>query len=129
MSKILSVGDEVLVFRYVSTWGPKQDYEHYIKGTIISSELSDDLSYHGSSWNEMTYTVLGEDGYTYFGNYMYPILGSSFFLTGSDYTSYLENQISSNQREIETLENKNFKLNAILKSLQNGDRTKKIGGI
>lgn len=100
MDKVLNIGDEVLVFRYIWEWGINQDHEHYIRGNVIKSEMSDDLSYHGSPWCVMNYTVLGEDGIEYFGNYKHPTLGNSFFMAYEDYIHYLERKIANNQEKI-----------------------------
>lgn len=96
MEKILENGTKVLVFEYIHEWGLNQDMEHYIRGTIIQSEMSEDLSYHGSPWNVINYTVLGEDGYEYFGNYGEHVLGNSFYLTEEDYIHYLNSKLKEN---------------------------------
>ena len=69
MNKELNIGEEVLIFRYIPEWGINQDFENYVIGKIVKSEMSADLSYHGSPWCIMNYTVLGEDSKEYFGNY------------------------------------------------------------
>lgn len=109
MNKELNIGDEVLVFNYIREWGINQNYEHYIKGNVVESEISNDLSHHGSPWYVMNYTVLGEDGNKYFGNYKHPTLGNSFFMTQEDYTHYLEKKILSNQEKILELKKENRK--------------------
>ena len=91
--EVLNVGDEVLIFKYIQEWGINQDYEHYIKGYIVKRKMSDDLSYHGSTWNVINYIVIGEDGKEYFGNYKIPTLGNSFFMTQEDYIYYLKRKI------------------------------------
>ena len=45
----------------------------------------------------MNYTVIGEDGKEYFGNYKDPVLGDSFFMTQEDYIHYLERKITRNK--------------------------------
>lgn len=111
MDEELNIGDEVLIFRYIRGWGINQDYEHYTRGNVIKSEMSDDLSYHGSPWCVMNYTVLGEDGTLYFGNYKHPTLGNSFFMTQEDYIHYLERKIANNQGKILELMKKIKKFN------------------
>ena len=90
-------GTDVLIFNYVPYWKKEQNYDSYIRGKIIDSELSDDLSYHGSSWQVVNYTVLGEDGNKYYGNYKDPVIGDSFFMTDEDYITFLKGKIKSNE--------------------------------
>ena len=35
MDKILNVGDEVLIFRYIREYGINQDDEHFIRENIV----------------------------------------------------------------------------------------------
>ena len=86
--KIYDNGTEVLIFKYIREWGIDQDYNHYKKGKIIKSEISEDLSYHGSSWHVVKYTVLSEDGIEYYGNYGRPTIGNCFIMTRIDYMLY-----------------------------------------
>ena len=89
-------GSEVLIFRHIEGKKPyEQNDEEYIKGRILSSDWS-------SSW--MMYTVLGEDGNTYYGNYGRRIIGDSYFLTREDYIRYLESKIEKIEEEKEMLE-------------------------
>lgn len=46
--KLIPNGTEVLIFKYIREWGPNQNELSYITGIVQSSELSDDLSCHGS---------------------------------------------------------------------------------
>lgn len=116
MEKILENGTEVLIFNYISGWGLNQDIEHYIRGTVVKSELSDDLSYHGSPWNVINYTVLGEDENEYFGNYGSHTLGTSYFMTEDDYISLLNRTILYNEEKIKEIENENKKLLEMIKN-------------
>lgn len=118
MDKVLNVGDEVLIFEYIREWGIDQDDEHYIRGNVVKSEMSDDLSYHGSPWHVMNYTVLGEDGNLYFGNYEHPILGNSFFMTQEDYIRYLEGKIDNNQKKILEINEENQQIRARIENVQ-----------
>lgn len=124
MEKILENGTEVLIFNYISEWGLKQDMEHYIRGTIIKSEMSEDLSYHGSPWNVINYTVLGEDEIEYFGNYRKHTLGSNFFMTEEDYIYYLNSQIEFNNEEILELKEKNNELIEMIKKVKTKSKQK-----
>ena len=60
--KVLPNGTEVFIFKYIREWGLNQDDANYIKGRIQNSQLTEDLSYHGTEWRKVFYTVLGEDG-------------------------------------------------------------------
>ena len=104
---IIPSGTEVLIFKYIREWGPDQDDENYIIGTIQSSRTSDDLSYHGTSWYEQIYEVLGEDGKRYVGSYGRGLIGNSFFMTKEDYIRLLKYKISDNEKEILKLNEKN----------------------
>ena len=116
--EILNIGDEVLIFKYIQEWGIDQDYEHYIKGYIVKRKMSDDLSYHGSSWNVINYTVIGEDGKEYFGNYKNPILGNSFFMTQEDYVYYLKRKITRNKEKILEINKKNQVIQKMIENVQ-----------
>lgn len=104
---IIPNGTEVLIFKYIREWGPNQDDENYIIGTVHSSKTSDDLSYHGSTWYEQIYEVLGEDGKRYIGTYGSGLIGNSFFRTKEDHISVLKRRINNNEQEILKLKEKN----------------------
>lgn len=116
--EVLNIGDEVLIFKYIREWGIDQDYKHYIKGYVINRKMSDDLSYHGSPWNVMNYTVIGEDGKEYFGNYKEHTLGDSFFMTQEDYIHYLERKIRGNQEKILEISKKNQALQKMIENVK-----------
>lgn len=116
--EVLNIGDEVLIFKYIREWGIDQDYKHYIKGYVIKRKMSDDLSQHGSSWNVMNYTVIGEDGKEYFGNYKDPVLGDSFFMTQEDYVHYLERKIRENQEKILEISKENQEIQKMTENVQ-----------
>lgn len=119
MDRVLNIGDEVLIFRYIREWGINQDDECFIRGHVIKSEMSDALSYHGSSWYVMNYTVLGEDGKKYFGNYKEATIGNSFFMTQVDYIHYLERKIVVNQEKISKIDEENKKIQKMIENVQN----------
>ena len=104
---IIANGTEVLIFKYVREWELNQDDENYICGIVQSSKISDDLSWHGSSWNELIYEVLGEDGNIYIGTYGRGIIGNSFFRTKEDQISILRNRITNNEQEMLKIKEKN----------------------
>ena len=118
MEQILENGTEVLIFKYIPGLGLEQDMKQYIKGTIIKSEMSEDLSYHGSPWYVTNYTVLGEDGMEYFGNYGNCVIGSSYFMTEEDYISYLIRKIELNNAIITEIENENEELEEIITNIR-----------
>lgn len=107
MRNVLPNGAEVLIFNYISEWGPNQDEEQFIRGVIKSSKRSDDLSSHESTWHEQIYTVLGEDGKEYCGLYGRGIIGNAFFRTIEDHINYLMSKISQNDQKMKNLENEN----------------------
>ncbi len=117
MDKILKNGTEVLIFNYISG-GLYEDMEHYIRGNVIKSEMSDDLSYHGSPWHVINYTVLGEDGNEYFGNYGEHTLGSNYFMTEEDYINYLNSIIEINNERILEIKEENNKLEEMVKMVK-----------
>lgn len=104
---IIPNGTELLIFKYVRKWGPNQNDENYIIGTVQSSKISDDLSCHGSPWYEQIYEVLGEDGNIYIGTYGRGIIGNSFFRTKEDQISILRNRITNNEQEMLKFKEKN----------------------
>lgn len=118
MDKELNIGDEVLIFNYIPEWGIQQNYEQFIKGKVIKSEMSDNLSYHGSSWHVKNYRVLGEDDKEYYGNYKHPHLGNSFFMTIEDYIYYLKSKIINNKEEILKLNIENRKYNSLIRTIE-----------
>lgn len=117
--EIIPNGTEVLIFKYVREWGPYQDDENYIIGTVQSSKISDDLSCHGSSWYEQIYEVLGEDGKIYCGNYGAGWIGNSFFRTKEGHISVLKSRINNNEQEILKLKEKNDRYFETIIKLEN----------
>ncbi len=123
MDKILENGTEVLIFNYISG-GLYKDMEHYIRGNIIKSEMSDDLSYHGSPWYVVNYTVLGEDGNEYFGNYGEHTLGDNYFMTEEDYINYLKGSIQINNERILKIKEENNELEEMIKKVKTKGKQK-----
>lgn len=107
MEKIIPNGTEVLIFKYISEWGPNQDDENYVVGIVQSSKTSDDLSIHGSSHYVQIYEVLGNDGNRYTGTYGNGFVGNSFFRTREDHIEILKRKISHNKETITKLQEKN----------------------
>ena len=107
MEKIIPNGTKVLIYKYIREWGPNQDDENYIVGTIQSSKTSDDLSTHGSPYYVQIYEVLGTDGKKYIGTYGTGLIGNSFFRTIQDHINFLKRKISRNNESILELQEKN----------------------
>ena len=115
MEKILQYGEEVLIFKASNNM--KED--EYIKGKVISSRESEDLSHHGSPWYEEIYDVRGEDGHIYTGTYNRDIIGKGiFFRTSEDHTNHLQEKINKNYRKIYDINCENDTYREIINSLK-----------
>ena len=111
MNNKITDGMEVLIFRYIPEWGYNQDNEHYIIGTVLKKEKYDDVSCHDNSWQKQVYTVLGEDGEVYIGNYGMGLVGNSFFRTREDQIKFLRRNIAINNANIFILQHRNSEYN------------------
>lgn len=114
MEKIIPNGTKVLIFRYIRISGMSefnQEDDRYITGVIKSSEISDDLSYHGSPYYEQIYEVLGEDGETYIGTHNIGLIGNYFFRTREEHIEVLKRKIITNNENILKLQEKNNEYN------------------
>ena len=98
MDKVLPNGEEVLIFHIYNN----EERKEYIKGKILSSRESNDLSFHSSSsWYETIYEVIGENGYLYTGTYNHDYIGKYiFFRTPDDHIKYLQEKINANYKKI-----------------------------
>ena len=115
MEKILQYDEEVLIFKVSNNM--KED--EYIKGKVISSRESEDLSHHGSPWYEKIYDVRGEDGHIYTGTYNRDIIGKDiFFRTPEDHIKYLQEKINKNYRKIYDINCENETYREIINSLK-----------
>lgn len=114
MKKIISNGTEVLIFE-ASLYA---DDTEYIKGTIVSSKLSDDLSMHGSPWYEQIYTVLGEDGNEYVGPCDDGLGWRNYIRTKENYIDFLNKKILNNNKEISIIEKKNEMIKEEIETLK-----------
>lgn len=114
MEKIIPNGTEVLIF-----FNSKNDYEEerFIKGVIISSKESEDLSYHGSPWYVQIYKIKGENGQIYEATHQSPLFGAFYIRTIEGYLAYLEYKIKENKKKINDIENENMNLSNIITSL------------
>ena len=111
MNNKITEGMEVLIFRYIPEWGYNQDNENYIIGTVLKKEKQDDVSCHDNSWQKQVYTVLGEDGEVYTGNYGMGLVGNSFFRTREDQIKFLRRNIAINNANIFILQHRNSEYN------------------
>lgn len=111
MNNKITEGMEVLIFRYIPEWGYNQDNEHYIIGTVLKKEKYDDVSCHDNSWQKQVYTVFGEDGEVYIGNYGMGLVGNSFFRTREDQIKFLRRNIAINNANIFILQHRNSEYN------------------
>lgn len=111
MNNKITEGMEVLIFKYIPEWGYNQDNEHYIVGTVLKKEKYDDVSCYDNSWQKQVYTVLGEDGEVYTGNYGMGLVGNSFFRTREDQIKFLKRNISINNANIFILQHRNSEYN------------------
>ncbi len=126
MKNKLEIGDEVLIFRYIPSRGPNQNYRDYLKGKVVSSELSEDISYHGSAQYVNNYTVVDEDGKKHYGNYYTPYLGDSFFMTKEDYIDYLEDILLSNNCKIQVIKVENTRIKTLLSFLKSEKENQEV---
>ena len=109
--------------------GPFQDEIHYIKGKIINSDQSDDLSAHGSVWTEQVYKVLGEDDNIYVGCYGNGVIGNCFIRTVEDYKKRLNSKINLNEEKMEKLEEENKTYKKIIDDLEKNKVKTKIKSV
>lgn len=116
MDKILPNGTEVFIFNNRRIEG--NDYE-YTKGVVVSSELSDDLSRHGSPWYEQIYTVIDEEGKKYRGCHGQGVSGDSYFRTPSEQVEFLQYQIERNNDKIKKIQGENYEITTMINSINN----------
>lgn len=116
MEKILPNGTEVLIFQNRRIEG--NDYE-YTKGVVVSSELSDDLSRHGSPWYEQIYTVEDKEGNKYRGCHGQGVSGDSYFRTQLEQVEFLQYQIERNNDKIKKLQGENYEITTMINSINN----------
>ena len=103
---IIPNGTKVLIFsKYGYSTKPR------MKGVIVDSEDSGDLSEHGSPWSVQIYEVLGDDGITYICG----SIGDYYFRTEQDYIKYLNSLIAGNNRAIKNLQKNNIELKELMK--------------
>lgn len=124
MKEIIPNGTEVLVFIDNKNYNQKLSEIDFVKGKIISSKESDDLSYHGSPWYEQIYTVLGEDGKEYKATHRMAVINNTFIRTIEDHIGYIKLAMKENLKKIDDLKNKNNLLYDTMNELINYNREK-----
>lgn len=60
MDKIIPNGTEVLIFYDFKGQSRGANEREFVKGVVVNSRESNDLSYHGSAWYEQIYNVIDE---------------------------------------------------------------------
>lgn len=107
MNKIIPNGTEVLVFcRLNGQTYDSLDESKFIKGIIVSSKESEDLSYHGSPWYEHIYTVICENGEEYQATYGSNLINAYFIRTVEHQKECINNAIDENSEKIIDLNKK-----------------------
>ena len=125
MDKIIPNGTEILIFRYFKSYRNYQDDLNFIKGVIITSKQSEDLSYHGSPYYEQIYEVLGEDGKKYIGTYNSGLIGNYIFRTREDHIKRLKKLIYLNNQELLKIQNQNTEYETQINLISNNILTSK----
>ena len=108
--KIIPNGTEVYVF---NKYGHKT--KPIMKGIVVSSKDSGNLSQHGSPWSVQVYDVQGENGIEYFGAYGNDLY-NYYFRTKENYINYLNWLISCNNNQIKELKKENNELRELMKT-------------
>lgn len=119
----LNSGDEVLIFTDYKDAEKYEDFEEepFIRGKIIEKELSDDLSYHGSSWNRNIYHVMDNDGNIYRGFYGF---GTPRFLTVEDYIKHLYCLVDNESKKIQDKIERIKRIKVLIESLSQKEEKK-----
>lgn len=127
MSKIIPNGTEVLIFENnENTSYNCLDETNFIKGIIISSKESDDLSHHGSPWYVQIYTIIGENGYTYNATYGSAVINNFYIRTVKDHIKHIKQVIKNNKDKINVLNEQNYDLINTINSLMQMELDNKV---
>ena len=121
MEERLKNGEEVLIFRNVSDIY-EQSLSDFIRGIIIDSKKSKNLSYKGKPFYTWVYVVLGEDKKEYECSNGMIIYGLDYMMKPLDYLKKIRKTLLDNIHEIERLENIN---KSLVKTIDNLDNKKK----
>lgn len=113
--KKLKTGDKVLVFEKYENMNCL-DNENYIKGTVIETLVSKELSNHGNEVDTDLYKVIGENGKIYFGTYKSSIVVAEYvyLLTMEDYIVYLKKVKNNNITKINSILDYNKKIDSFI---------------
>ncbi len=113
--KKLKTGDKVLVFEKYENMN-YLDNENYIKGTVIETLVSKELSNHGNEVDTNLYKVIGENGKIYFGTYKSSIVVAEYvdLLTMEDYIVYLKKVKNNNITKINSILDYNKKIDSFI---------------
>ncbi len=119
MRDVIENGEEVLIFHES---GSCRDIKKFIKGKVINSYDSDDLSWHGSPWYVKIYDVLGENGQEYTCTYGHALnfITSYCIKTVDDYLACVQYTMRDNKNKIEEIRKHNKVLLDIKNSLLEG---------
>lgn len=117
MDKIIPNGEEVLIFYDFKGQSRGANEREFVKGVVVNSRESNDLSYHGSAWYEQIYNVIDENGRNYEATYGNAYVGSFFIRTIEHHMSVIKSKIADNNEEICVLNKENGELNATLEEL------------
>lgn len=96
--KIYEIGTEVFIFKYVP--GRRKQYtKHFLRGTIINSEKSNNVALCKEKEYVMNYLVLGEDNKQYCGNMGKHVIGDYYFMTKELYINHINNAKLENEAQ------------------------------
>lgn len=104
MEERLANGEEVLIFRNISNVY-EQEENDFIKGFIINSEKSDNLSYNGQPFFTWIYKVIGEDNKLYDCSNGMIIYGNDYIRRPIDYLRDIRNRYLYNLDKIKKIDN------------------------
>ena len=118
MNEIIPNGTQVLIFYVPKGHLPQNsDEAKFIKGVIVSSHESEDLSYHGSPWYVQIYTIIGDDGEEYRATHNSALIGSYLFRTPDEQITRIKFAIEDNYKRINDINRENNMLKESLNSL------------
>ena len=118
MEERLKNGEEVLIFRNVSDIY-EQTESDFIKGTIIYSYKSKNLSYKKDPFYVWIYKVMGEDNKEYECSNGMIIYGTDYMMKPIDYLKKIRSMLLDNHHEIKRLEEINKSLVKTINNLNN----------
>ena len=118
MEERLANGEEVLIFRNVSDIY-EQSLSDFIRGIIIDSKKSKNLSYRGKPFYTWVYVVLGEDKKEYECSNGMIIYGLDYMMKPIDYLKKIRKTLLDNAYEIDRLKSINKKLAKTIDNINN----------